>query len=71
MYFDKALNIDPNFKDALNTKGRVLNILGDYKEAMISLDKSLAIDANDPSPLKNKGYALIGVGNYKEGYNIS
>jgi tetratricopeptide (TPR) repeat protein len=65
-YFDKALAIDPNYKEALNGKGDALVDQGNYEEAITYFDKALAIDPNYKLALNNKGYALGGQGNYEE-----
>jgi tetratricopeptide (TPR) repeat protein len=57
-YIDKALQIDPNFIYALNTKGLVLYNLGRYGEAISYYDKALAIDPNLVEALKNKANVL-------------
>ncbi len=33
-YYDKALAVDPNYKDALNGKGASVNGLGNYTQAI-------------------------------------
>ena len=45
-YFDKALQIDPNDTDALNSKGDALINLGKYDEAIQYFDKALQVDPN-------------------------
>jgi tetratricopeptide (TPR) repeat protein len=63
-FMDKALAIDPNYKAALFNKGRALNNLGNYTQAILSFDKLLALDPNDKYALNDKGRALNGLGNY-------
>ena len=58
-YVDKALAIDPNFKDALNGKGDALNNLGNYTQAIQYADKALGIDPKFKYALNNKGDALL------------
>jgi tetratricopeptide (TPR) repeat protein len=45
-YYDKALAIDPDQKNALLNKGYALSKLGRYSEAITYYDKILAIDPN-------------------------
>ena len=65
-YVDKALAIDPNYKDALDAKGDALNNLGNYTQAIQYADKALGIDPNDKYALSNKGDALYSQGNYTQ-----
>jgi tetratricopeptide (TPR) repeat protein len=78
-YFDQALHMDPNFKDALNaiqmlsdqkgtlyTKGDNLVHIGNYTEAIKYFDKVLDIDPKYNDALEDKGYALNNMGKYKE-----
>ena len=65
-YYDKALQIDPNYTHALNNKGSALINLGKYDEAIQYLDKALQIDPNDTLALNNKGGALINLERYDE-----
>ncbi|MGC2570991.1 MAG: tetratricopeptide repeat protein [Candidatus Nitrosopolaris sp.] len=68
-YFDKALKIDPKYKDALHDKGEALNNLGNYTGAVKYLDRALAIDHNDESALNGKGWALNGLGDHTGAVN--
>lgn len=45
-YFDKALQVNPDYKDALYNKGRVLEQMGDYVKAMDVYKQVLFKDAN-------------------------
>jgi tetratricopeptide (TPR) repeat protein len=58
-YYDKALAIDPNNKDALNEKGNALSGQGNYTQAIPYYDKALAIDPNDKVILTDKADALF------------
>ena len=42
--YDKALEIDPNFIQALNNKGNVLRILKRYTEALDVFNKAISKD---------------------------
>ena len=57
-YYDKALQVDPNYTDALNNKGDALYDLDKYDEAIQIFDKALQIDPNDTDALNSKGDAL-------------
>jgi tetratricopeptide (TPR) repeat protein len=63
-YLDKALDIDPDFEDALNDKGWALEDLGNYTGAIKYLNKALGIAPNDKYALNNIGWALYRLGNY-------
>jgi tetratricopeptide (TPR) repeat protein len=45
--YDKALEIDPNYMDALSGKGSAFNKLGRYDEAIKSYDRVIEIDAGN------------------------
>jgi tetratricopeptide (TPR) repeat protein len=65
-YFDKALAIDPNYRDALGGKAYALDTLGNYTQAIQYYDKALSIDPNDKTTLYNKANTLFNQGNYAE-----
>jgi tetratricopeptide (TPR) repeat protein len=65
-FYDRALEIDPNYIDALDGKGYVLDNLARYDEAITYCDKVLAIDPNNIDALINKGVALNGLARYDE-----
>ncbi len=65
-WYDKALEIDPNYVDALNNKGVALGNLGKYEEVITCNDKILKIDPNYVDALNNKGVALGNLGKYEE-----
>jgi tetratricopeptide (TPR) repeat protein len=58
MYIDKALAIDPNDAESLNTKGVALANLGRYYEAIKYIDKAIAIRPNYATALDNKNKVL-------------
>lgn len=45
-YFEKALEVNPNYLDALYNKGRVLEQMGDYNKAMDVYKQVLAVNTN-------------------------
>ena len=53
----KALEIHPQFPDALNNKSVALFVLGKYKEAKESAEKALALNPNCPIARENKANA--------------
>jgi len=61
---DRALEIDPDNKVALNNKATVLFNFGEIKEAISYLDKALVIDPNYIVALYNKANLLEAEGNY-------
>jgi tetratricopeptide (TPR) repeat protein len=65
-YYNKALDIDPNYLYALNGKGWALNELGNFKEAIVYYDKALEEDPNYADALNNKGYALYKQDKYQQ-----
>ncbi len=65
-FFDKALEIDPEFKLALNNKGASLMMLGRFDEAIKCYDKLLELNPNHHLALSNKGFCLTKLGKYEE-----
>jgi len=57
-YYDRALEIDPDYVYALNNKGWSLYNLGKYREAITYYDRALEIDPDDVDALNNKEIAL-------------
>jgi tetratricopeptide (TPR) repeat protein len=47
-FVDKALEIDPDYIDALNLKGSMLNSMKDHEGALKLLQRLLTIDERDP-----------------------
>jgi tetratricopeptide (TPR) repeat protein len=60
-YLDKALAIDPNNKHALNTKGQVLNDLGNDTQDIPLFDKAIAIDHNYKHALEGRAQAIAAI----------
>ena len=44
--YEKTIEIDPNYKDAHNNLGIILQELGKYQEALTSYEKAIEIDPN-------------------------
>ncbi|MBC7091564.1 MAG: tetratricopeptide repeat protein [Nitrososphaeria archaeon] len=65
-YYMKALEIDPELKEAYNNLGKLLTETGKPREALEYLDKVLELYPNYVSALINKGIALTQLGRYNE-----
>jgi tetratricopeptide (TPR) repeat protein len=50
--------MDPNFIDALNSKGNALQNLGDYNAAIECYNQAIKIDSNFLDAFYGKGSAL-------------
>jgi hypothetical protein len=66
---NKALNIDPTNKGALNLKGNILIGLGKFDEAITAFDKILSRNDRNKAAWKGKGYAFFRLGRYKDAVN--
>ena len=64
--YRKALEIDPNLKEAWNNLADLYNSLGMFEEALRCADKALEIDPYYVSTLINKGIALAQLGKLTE-----
>ena len=65
-FYERALEIDPQYAYAYNNKGLSLSRLGRYEEAIAELDKALEIDPNALKAYYNKGLALSHLERYEE-----
>ena len=65
-YYDRAIEISPNFVDALDWKGNAFYSLGKYDEAIKCYDQAIEIDPNFGWALNDKGASLQKQGNYDE-----
>ena|SRR5215831_9886878 len=65
-YYQKALDIDPTIKNALDGIGIALNDQLKHVQAIQYFKKALAIDPNDTFALTGIGNALDGQGNYTQ-----
>ena len=63
---DKAIEIDPNYKDAWVTQGRALDNLKRYEEALASYDKAIEIDPNYHWAWVSRGSVLNNLKRYEE-----
>jgi len=64
--YDRALDIDPQLKDAWFNKGFALGRLGMNREALSCLDRALVIDPQFAKAWLNKGVALVELGRLRE-----
>ena len=67
-WYDKALEIKPDFVDALYNKGLALYDLGKPEEAIKWYDKALEIKPDFVDALYNKGLALDSLKKKKKGW---
>jgi tetratricopeptide (TPR) repeat protein len=65
-WYDKAIEINPNYVDAWNNKGIALEYSGKHKEAIEYYDKALQLDPKYVDAWNNKGLALYNSGKHKE-----
>ena len=61
---DKALDLNPNFLEALYNKGKILDELGNYKEAVQYYDESIGVDPKYIVAWNNRGLAYAKLGDY-------
>lgn len=66
MYFNKALNINPKYKEAQNERGNVLLMLGKTDEALDSFNTATLIDPTYVEAWKNKEAVHLLRGDYDE-----
>jgi tetratricopeptide (TPR) repeat protein len=57
--FQEALNINPEYSEALCNKGSVLIELNRLDDAILALKNSISIDSNNPEAYNNLGVALF------------
>ena len=65
-FYEKALEINPNLKEAWNNLADLYNRLGMFEEALKCSDKALGVDASYTSALVNRGIALAQLGKLEE-----
>ncbi|MEH1862252.1 MAG: tetratricopeptide repeat protein [Nostoc sp.] len=64
--FTEALKINPDYHDAWNWHGYLLDKLGRNEEAIASYDQALKINSDDYYAWKGRGIALEQLGRYEE-----
>jgi tetratricopeptide (TPR) repeat protein len=65
-FYDRALEIKPDYQDVWNNRGCVLDELGRYDEAIESYDHALKIKPDDYETLYNRGVSLHNLGEYED-----
>ena len=68
-YYGKAIEMNPDQKEAYNNLGRLLTNLGRPDEALKYLNKALELDPSYTSALINRGIALARLGRYADAIN--
>jgi tetratricopeptide (TPR) repeat protein len=63
--YDKAIQIDPNYKIAYSNRGLAKNNLGQYEAAILDFDKAIQIDPNFKNAYNNRGFAKNNLGQYE------
>jgi tetratricopeptide (TPR) repeat protein len=53
-YYDRALEVDPNYVNVLNDKSNALYYLGKYNEAIKYYDRALEVDPQHVNALSNR-----------------
>jgi tetratricopeptide (TPR) repeat protein len=66
VYFDRALDIDPNFTDAWYAKGVALHNLKRYSEAVQSYDRALLLEPENAAVWSLKGRTFTDMGRNDE-----
>ena len=64
--FREALQIQPEYPDALDNLGKVLDATGKHAEAMADFDKAIKIAPNNAAAYADRGMALFHEGRYEE-----
>lgn len=65
-YFEKAIEADPDFKDAWIAKGNVFTYTERYDEALKAYERAIEVDPDDGSVWELKGLALSMLGRIDE-----
>ncbi len=69
-FYEKAINIKPDYYPALSGKGEALYGLGRYQEALEFYEKAININPDYYPALSGKGAALCGLGRYQEALDV-
>lgn len=67
--YKKALQLDPNFLDALSRLGKVNLLMGEYDKAKEQFNKVLEINENSSDALYNNALIHLAKGEFEEAYN--
>ena len=57
--YGATLTLDPDYVDALNNRGNLLNALGRPQDALNDLDRGVALAPRDPEMHANRAHALL------------
>ena len=63
--FDQAIQINPQFEWAYNTRGIAYGFLGEYQRAIQDFDQAIQINPQYEWAYNNRGIAYSGLGNYQ------
>lgn len=64
--YDKILELNPDYPEALNNRGRLYNTLGKSDEALADYNRALALRSDDPTILANRGAIYHDLKKYEE-----
>jgi len=65
-FYTKAIQLDPNFKEAYNNRGLAKHGLSRYTEAITDYDKAIQLDPNYKNAYIARGLAKHGLSRYNE-----
>jgi len=65
-FYTKAIQLDPNYKDAYNNRGIAKYNLGKYTEAITDYDKAIQLDPNYKAAYNNRGISKNNLGKHTE-----
>jgi len=63
--YDKAVEVNPCFTDALNNRGITRHALKEYKKAVSDFTSALSLDTNNITALYNRGLSMFELGEYR------
>ena len=61
--YSKALELNPEYRDAFNNLGKTFSRLGDYKRAILYYDRAIELNRKDADAYYNRGNAFSRLGN--------
>ena len=56
--FDRAIELDPNYPDALNNRGLAYTGKGQYDRAIQDFDRALRLDPKDADAIRYRAEAI-------------
>jgi len=62
--FNKAIELNPKYSDALNGRGLAKYRLGEYSAAIEDFNKAIELDPKDSTAFNNRGLAKYSLGEY-------